>query len=98
MPVAEGFRTWVRCPPPPPFQPSRTALQGLDEIEDLKGGLGLVARPSGTSIRARIDPRDSNNSARSRRAVAIAISDQHPATAVSPSATAISPRSHWPPA
>src|ERR1700730_13680540 len=19
MPVAEGFRTWVRCPPPPPF-------------------------------------------------------------------------------
>src|SRR6476620_551461 len=63
MPVAEGFRTWVRCPPPPPFQPSRTALRGLDEIEDLKGGLGLVVRPFGTSIRARIDPRDSNNSA-----------------------------------
>src|SRR6266545_6401750 len=40
MPVAEGFRTWVRCPPPPPMQPGRTALLGLDEIEDLEGGLG----------------------------------------------------------
>src|SRR5215470_5186722 len=42
MPAAEDFRTWVRCPPPPPMQPSRTALRGFDELEDLEGGLGLV--------------------------------------------------------
>src|SRR5262245_58250988 len=42
MPVAEDFRTWVRCPPPPPTQPIRTAFRGLDEVEDLEGGLGLV--------------------------------------------------------
>jgi hypothetical protein len=42
MPVAEGFRTWVQFPPPPPMQPGRTALWAFDEIEDLEDGLGLV--------------------------------------------------------
>ena len=28
MPVAEGFRTWVRCPPPPPF---RSAARRADQ-------------------------------------------------------------------
>jgi hypothetical protein len=44
MPAAEGFRTWVRFPPPPPTQPIRTALRALDELEDLKGGSDLVTR------------------------------------------------------
>src|SRR6266545_2126506 len=51
MPVAEGFRTWVRCPPPPPMQPGRTALLGLDEIEDLEGGLVLLGRPESLAQR-----------------------------------------------
>lgn len=71
MPVAEGFRTWVRCPPPPPFQPSRTALRGLDEIEDLKGGLGFAdgpARsPSPTSARPPLSRRRPPRSIRASR-------------------------------
>src|SRR5262245_43680719 len=27
MPVAEDFRTWVRCPPPPPTQQARAAAR-----------------------------------------------------------------------
>src|SRR5215831_16271237 len=45
MPAAEGFRTWVRCPPPPPLQPVRTVLRGLEEVKDLEGGFGLVIGP-----------------------------------------------------
>src|SRR5438046_7459318 len=49
MPVAEGFRTWVQFPPPPPIQPGRTALRSLEKIEDLEGGLGLAIL-SGASV------------------------------------------------
>src|SRR5581483_4745352 len=66
MPVAEGFRTWVRCPPPPPSQPIRTALRGLDEIEDLEGGLGLVLGPA--NLRTNRDqPDGSEHSSKGQR-------------------------------
>src|SRR5438094_253757 len=44
MPVAEDFRTWVRCPPPPPFRVVGAALRARSEA--LEGGFLSPARLS----------------------------------------------------
>src|ERR1044071_4167957 len=62
MPAAEGFRTWVRCPPPPPYArrpaedvgwPSRFQASARGAALDLQLGIDTPAREGGLDAGAR---------------------------------------------